>query len=205
MNPQAMRTITREIRPINIDPNQWQQQTGSDPCHIEESGIDYQAEVLTSGRGTAHSLEFEFKTSPLREAAFDLALCVSADALVKLYLNNRLICTSAVAALKDKRPSLHHLRLNITKWTEASASSRLRLNTFYQGQQGVTTILLYQEQPEWRLEVRQEWSWRYALQSLFFFIFAWGAILGSSVYLVAQVRALGETWRFYAVFVTVLV
>jgi len=200
----VMTMSIRELEPINLDSTQWRRKVIDITFNtIDGHQLKYQGDALVSESGQTHTIEFEFKTHPLSPASVEIPLSVSFPASIRLRVNDQVASTSELVVSKDQAPVLQSLTANVTKETESRRISRLRLRISYEGQAGATTILLGDDQGERKPNLLQLWSWRYALQSLAFFVLAWGSILGLAILVVVNIRPLGE-FRLYAVLTTVV-
>lgn len=209
--PDAARSVPRGIvrealRPVAPGLDEWTRKVVSTALVTTDgSRLDYQGEALVSTPDAGHFVEFELKSSPLRRSRLHVPLSVSRDATVSLSINGERVSTAALKASADKAPLLHHLTDEVTGWAEGEETVRLRLNFFYQGKSGRTTILLDGTRPEWSPHLVQEWAWRYALPAVAFFVMAWLAVAEVATLILAHFRFFGDTARDFAVLVNVVV
>lgn len=194
-----MEARVTELNIRSIDPNQWHREVISAIYKsLDGPSVNYDGEVLRSESQQTSIIEFEFKTHPFSPANIQIPLSVSAPASVRVRVNDQLAAALELGTLKDT-VVLHVLEVNVTKETEPRKFSRLGLRVSFGGHTGSTTLLLGDDKGERKPCVRQEWSWRYALQSLAFFALACANILGLAILLLVHIRALGDTLRLYAV------
>ncbi|MCI0338080.1 MAG: hypothetical protein L0226_10915 [Acidobacteria bacterium] len=199
-----MRPLQIRLEPIGLEGQQWQKQIVDVSLISNDRMINHQGDVLISSSGVAHTIEFEFKTSALRPTEIDISVLFSSNAFVRLFINDELIKTFEFPASQEPKQLVQHITENVTKWTEPSETSRLRLIISYYGQQATTTIFLGSGQAELGPEVSQKWIWSYAFQSLLFFALTWSCIVGFAIMILAHIQPLGDTFRFYAVLIAVL-
>ncbi|HKR58158.1 MAG TPA: hypothetical protein VJS64_00390 [Pyrinomonadaceae bacterium] len=195
-----MKATIKELEPASLDAYQWRRAVIDNTFStIDGRAIEYQGDALISEAAQSHSLEFEFKTHTVSPAHLQIPLSVSVPATARLRVNGQLVGTFDLAASKDRAPLLHSLAANVSNETQPHRISRLRLRLSYGEQAGRATILLGDDDGEQRPKVLQQWSWRYALQPLAFFILAWGTILGLAILVFVNIRSFGDTFRFYGV------
>jgi len=195
-----MSAFVRELDPFCLDANHWRREVIDSTFNtIDGRAIRYQGDALVSEAAQSHSLEFEFKTHTVSPAHLQIPLSVSVPATARLRANGQLVGTFDLAASNDQVPLLQSLAANVSNETEPHRISRLRLTLSYGQQTGRATILLGDDEGEQKPRVLQQWSLRYALQPLAFFILAWGTILGFAILVLVNIRSFGDTFRFYAV------
>lgn len=182
-----------------LDSNQWQ-------CGVidlslrtsEGTLVDYVGNALISFPAQGHIIEFTCKTTINRIARIDIPLFVSSASVVCLSVNGRYVSTWEFPPSEGEVPVLHRLMADLTKWTEVSETSSVRMRISYRREHGATTILNDSDQPPYSPRVIQEWNAPAALQSTSFLILAWACILACGILGVAYVRPLGDTFRVYA-------
>ncbi len=167
---------------------------------VEEGNdqTEYIGEALVSSLAYGHLIEFKVSTSLIRTATLNIPLFVSSDAVASVSLNDHSLNTVRLAASNDSLAVLHHLTVDVTPWTEDRAVSSVRVRLSYERHQGTTTILLDRDRDLYAARITEHFG-RESVIVLALIAFAWISILAVAILVVANVRALGESFRFYAV------
>jgi hypothetical protein len=151
-----------------------------------------------------HSVDFEFKSIAMLRAEIDIPMYVSSDASAQLFVNDDLADTFALPGADRETPAVCHIKADVTSWSAGRETCRVRLRVFYNAQGGTSTILVDSGITQLRPMLLQRMDWLYSLQSSLLFTMLWGSILGLAIVLLANVRILGDRFRFYAVLAIVV-
>jgi hypothetical protein len=202
-----MRTLIKKLARSEYDRDQWQLHNVFIPsASIDGAQINYQGDVLESVVGQGHTVEFKSKTWGHRPSQIDIPLYVSANALVEVFINDKLVKNFPLTTQPDTQPHIDRLTVDTTNWTEPVSESSIKLEISYRGAQGKTIILLDSDQLERGPRILQPWSTPYAIKAILFNIFAWGSLLGLTIFIIANTQSfVSDVVRFWGTVVTVLI
>jgi hypothetical protein len=191
-----MQVRQRRLEPV--DPENWVQAVLDLSLKEGESEIEYVGEALVSSCAYGHLIEFKASTSMLSSATLDIPLLVSSNAIASISVNGHFVSTARLSSSGDTSPVLHHVRLDVTPWTEDRAVSSIRIRLSYERQEGTTTILMDRDGHRYAAGITEHFGWKSAV-AIAFTGLAWTSILAVAILVVANVRAFGDSARFYAV------
>jgi hypothetical protein len=193
-----------ELQLFNIDSDVWEKAIQRvDLMTADARQIHYEGITLRSLPSQLQIIEFTFNSSSLYPAEIIVPLVVSSEAEIKLFINQEEIGTILVAVANTEPMTLYYLSKEVTKWSELEKQSQLRIQIYYRGKEGTTTLFLDSTQPDLHPHLRQCWVRSYVFQSALFFILAWGTLLGLGLLLVAHLPLLEESLKYYAILLVI--
>jgi len=160
--------------------------------------IDYVGDGLISSFAQGHAIDFAFKTSSTSITTIEIPLFVSCTAAAQISVNGQLAATAELRASEEPVPLLHRLTADVTKWAEGSVKSVIRLLVSYKREHGVVTILSDPERQAYSPRIIQHRTGATVLKPTLFFVMAWGCVLACAILIIAHIRPLSDTFRFYA-------
>jgi hypothetical protein len=198
---------TSNILPHSLDTQQWQLRVIRSAVLSAGNLLKFEGEALISRQpNQGHSITFEFDTSAYRTAEIALPIWVDKDSSVALFVNNELLCATTIQGSSSETPIVYVLRNNVSRQTEATKTSRLRMLILYDRGDGTATIPLESGSglETLRPVLTERWTLAYAFKPLLFSASAWGCILATAILLLAEIRPLSDKVRYYAVLTVVL-
>ena len=198
--------ISRELEPVLDDTGTWARTNLQVPLTTRRGvGARYSGSVLRPQAGTGSRLQFLCKTTALRPARVRIPICVNAETVVKVFVDDHF---TRQVTLKPGAAGSFMLRIlaqDVTPWTEAREVAVVQLQFSSGNQSDSPFILLSDEQPQCRPLLLQRRGRRYTWMSALYFFLAWANLLTLSVVALATFETHQEALGNYAVLGTCLV
>ena len=203
----SKRLASNALEPVLGDGGNWIRAYLQVPCVTRRGDeVSYRGRVLKPQADTGSLLEFACNTTALRRARVRIPVCVKTETVAKVFVNGELARQTVFTPVAGDQYTLRILVLDVTRWTEGRAATRLQLQLSSNSQSDSLFIPLSEDQPHCRPIVLQRRGARYSLTSGLFFLLAWANVLTIAFLTLATFsKDRDQTLRNYAVLITALV
>src|SRR5437868_2632765 len=119
-----MMAFEKKLEPADLDEKQWEHAVSFFANSTGDTTTTYPREIIQSSEDReSHSIEYELNTYPLFDCEIKIFLWVSADASIKMFVNDTLVKPFSCAT--STPPTVRYLTCDVTQWTEGNKTSHL--------------------------------------------------------------------------------
>ena len=144
-------------------------------------GVLYRGRVLRPQGSTGSQLKFLCRTTVLRRARVRIPICVSAETVVRVFVDAKLVRAVTLAPTTKGQVTLRSLVQDVTRWTEARETTVIGLQFSSENDSESLFIPFSEDQLNCRPMLLQRRGGRYAWTSGLFFLLAWANLLTVSI------------------------